>query len=69
MNIIKRLVFLAAAAAGLLALTALPARAADNFPSKPIQLVIPFAAGATDNMLRPFAEKMGEFLGQPLVMN
>ena len=69
MNITKRLVFLAAAAAGALALAAWPARAADNFPSKPIQLVIPFAPGDTDNMLRAFVEKMGEFLGQPVVMN
>jgi len=69
MNIKKRLVLLAAAAAGLMALAALPARAADNFPSKPIQLVIPFAPGDTDSMLRPFVDKMAEFLGQPVVLN
>lgn len=62
---------LAAAAIGVLALIGLPAQAQSNepFPSKPIQLVIPFAPGDTDNMLRPFVEKMGEFLGQPLVLN
>jgi tripartite-type tricarboxylate transporter receptor subunit TctC len=43
--------------------------AAQAFPSKPIQLVIPFAPGDTDQMLRPFTDKMGEFLGQPIVMN
>ena len=61
--------FLSIAALSFLALAASPARAAENFPSKPIQLVIPFAPGDTDNMLRPFAEKMGEFLGQPVVLN
>ena len=61
--------FLAIAAFGFLALAGSPARAAENFPSKPLQLVIPFAPGDTDNMLRPFAEKMAEFLGQPVVLN
>lgn len=61
--------FLAVAAVGFLALVGSPARAAENFPNRPIQLVIPFAPGDTDNMLRPFAEKMGEFLGQPVVLN
>lgn len=60
---------LAIAALGFLALATSPARAAENFPGKPIQLVIPFAPGDTDNMLRPFAEKMAEFLGQPVVLN
>ena len=55
----------AAAAAGFLALAVAPAAAAENFPVKPIQLVIPFAPGDTDNMLRPFVERMAEFLGQP----
>ena len=45
------------------------AQSTEPFPNKPIQLVIPFAPGDTDNMLRPFVDKMGEFLGQPLVMN
>jgi tripartite-type tricarboxylate transporter receptor subunit TctC len=47
----------------------LPGHAADPFPSKPIQLVIPFAPGDTDNMIRPFADRMGEFLGQPVVLS
>ena len=47
----------------------LPGHAADPFPSKAIQLVIPFAPGDTDNMIRPFADRMGEFLGQPVVLS
>jgi tripartite-type tricarboxylate transporter receptor subunit TctC len=37
-----------------------------NFPSKPIQVIIPFAPGDTDQVLRPFIERMPEFLGQPM---
>ena len=51
------------------ALAATPARSAEPFPVKPIQLVIPFAPGDTDNMLRPFVERMVEFLRQPIVLN
>ena len=48
-----------------LSLLALPAaHAADAFPTKSVQVIIPFAPGDTDNMLRPFIDKMGEFLGQ-----
>ena len=39
-----------------------------RFPSKPIQVIIPFQPGDTDNLLRPFIEKMPEFLGQPVTM-
>ena len=44
------------------------AQAAEPFPTKSIQIVIPFAPGDTDNMLRPFLDKMGEFLGQPVIL-
>jgi tripartite-type tricarboxylate transporter receptor subunit TctC len=37
-----------------------------KFPSKPIQVIIPFQPGDTDNLLRPFVEKMPEYLGQPV---
>ena len=62
---------LAAVAIGAATLTALPtqAQSTEPFPNKPIQLIIPFAPGDTDNMLRPFVDKMGEFLGQPIVLN
>ena len=63
----KSLKYLLRATAALAIVTA-PAHAADPFPTKPIQLVIPFAPGDTDSMLRPVVEKMAEFLGQPIVM-
>jgi tripartite-type tricarboxylate transporter receptor subunit TctC len=45
-----------------------PSAAERKFPSKPIQVIIPFQPGDTDNLLRPFLEKMPEFLGQPVTM-
>jgi tripartite-type tricarboxylate transporter receptor subunit TctC len=49
-------------------LFSLSAQSAEPFPTKSIQVVIPFAPGDTDNMLRPFLDKMGEFLGQPVLL-
>lgn len=37
-----------------------------KFPTKPIQIIVPFQPGETDNVLRPFIEKMPEYLGQPV---
>ena len=37
-----------------------------KFPTKSIQVIIPFSPGDTDNNLRPFIEKIPEYLGQPL---
>ncbi|QYY29067.1 MULTISPECIES: Bug family tripartite tricarboxylate transporter substrate binding protein [Cupriavidus] len=43
---------------------------AETYPSKPIMLVVPFAAGGTVNMMgRLVAENMGEKLGQPVVVD
>lgn len=42
---------------------------ADNYPSKPIKAIVPFAPGsATDQIGRAFAAKMAESLGQPVVI-
>lgn len=40
--------------------------AKEKFPVKPIQVIIPFQPGDTDNQFRPFVEKMPEYLGQPV---
>jgi tripartite-type tricarboxylate transporter receptor subunit TctC len=54
--------------AALLVLTAVPA-AADEFPSRPITLVVPYAAGGgNDVMARTVAEKMSRTLGQQIVV-
>ncbi len=48
----------------------LPALAsAQAYPNQPIQVVSPFAPGSTDQMLRPYLEKLPEFLGQPAVLS
>lgn len=39
-----------------------------KFPTRPIQVIIPFQPGDTDNLLRPFVEKMPEYLGQPVTL-
>lgn len=48
---------------------ALSAPAHAGYPARPVQLIIPFSPGDTDQMLRPITEKMGQYLGQPIVMN
>jgi tripartite-type tricarboxylate transporter receptor subunit TctC len=60
-----RLAFLAGVAAAVMAGPAL----AQNYPARPITMVIPFAAGGpTDVLGRVVAAKMGESLGQQVVV-
>jgi len=57
-------------ALGLLCAFALsPAAAQDNFPSRPIRIVVPFPAGGpTDILSRIVAQKMSESFGQPVIV-
>ena len=42
---------------------------ADNYPSKPIKAIVPFAPGSTtDQIGRAFATKISEALGQPIII-
>ena len=60
---------LAAASVVTWALAGVTARAEDNYPSRPLQLIIPFAAGGpTDIVGRIMAAKMGELLDQQIVV-
>ena len=64
----RRLVLAAAAAAGLATLPAtVLAQAA--YPAKPITMIVPFAAGGpTDALARVLTQKMGEKLGQQIIV-
>lgn len=65
--------FLATVLLGLMvsasAVVPVQAQPTPGYPNQPIQLVSPFAPGSTDAMLRPFVERLPEFLGQPVVLN
>ncbi|BEP38854.1 tripartite tricarboxylate transporter substrate binding protein (plasmid) [Variovorax sp. V59] len=70
-NRMSRRGFNAAAGAGI-ALAALSplANAQSAFPSKPIRIVVPFAAGGpTDLMARAIARNMAPSLGQPVIVD
>lgn len=65
----RRLLALAGASALLAGLGATPAQAQD-FPSKPIRLVVPFTpGGVTDTGARVVAERLGARLGQQVVVD
>lgn len=60
---------LAAIAVAAFAVAASDTQAADNFPSRPVQMIIPFAAGGpTDIVGRIMSAKMGEILGQTFIV-
>jgi tripartite-type tricarboxylate transporter receptor subunit TctC len=60
----------AVAALCLASLTPLAALAQGAYPTKPIRVVVPFAAGSTTDIIaRAIADKMGAGLGQPMVID
>lgn len=56
---------------GLSALSVLSGRSfAQNFPSHPVRMIVPFPpGGGFDAIARPVAERMGQALGQPIVVD
>jgi tripartite-type tricarboxylate transporter receptor subunit TctC len=52
----------------ILAGATMPAKA-DNYPSRPIRLIVPFAAGgAADSVARIIGKRVGDALGQTFVI-
>jgi tripartite-type tricarboxylate transporter receptor subunit TctC len=61
--------FLASLTIALAALSSGAATAQDKWPSRPVTVIVPFAAGGnTDVMARIFAEHLGKRLGQQFVI-
>nr|WP_244609943.1 tripartite tricarboxylate transporter substrate binding protein [Lampropedia puyangensis] len=59
---------MAAWAAALCAATS-TVQAQDNYPNKPIRVVVPFAAGSTTDLIaRAIGDKVGQSLGQTMVI-
>jgi tripartite-type tricarboxylate transporter receptor subunit TctC len=47
----------------------LPARAADDYPAKPVRVIVGYLPGGPiDVVLRPLAQKLAESMGQPFVI-
>jgi len=65
-RVLKNVLFAALAAASL---AAGPAHAADNWPSKPIKIIVPYTpGGSTDIVTRIVMEKLGPRLNQTIVV-
>jgi tripartite-type tricarboxylate transporter receptor subunit TctC len=47
---------------------ALPARAQD-YPTRPVRVIVPYAAGGTDQYIRVLQPEIAQALGQPLVID
>jgi tripartite-type tricarboxylate transporter receptor subunit TctC len=58
------------AALAVLALAFSTAAVAQQYPNKPVRMIVPFAPGGnTDIIARVFAPKMGEMLGQQVIID
>lgn len=65
-RVIRNVLFAALAAAGV---ATGPAHAADNWPSKPIKIIVPYTpGGSTDIVTRIVMEKLGPRLNQTIVV-
>ena len=59
----------AALFAGSLMLTAAPAQAQQDYPNKPITIVVPLAPGSgMDSLVRLYADKLQQSLGKPVIV-
>ncbi|MDB5821996.1 MAG: LacI family transcriptional regulator [Herminiimonas sp.] len=66
----RRSLLLASLGAAFLACAASPCFAADAWPTKPVTIVIPFAAGGTTDIIgREVGQKLSEELKQPVIID
>ena len=69
MRFTRRIIFTRMALAAAVAFS-FSAHAADSWPSKPISLVVPFAAGGTTDILaREVGQKLNQALNQPFIID
>jgi tripartite-type tricarboxylate transporter receptor subunit TctC len=67
---VRKIIASVIAAAAVMSLAAAPIARADDFPSRPVHIVIAFPAGGpTDFVGRVVAEKMRDTLGQPVIID
>lgn len=65
----RRACFIAAGTVALLG-TIAPALAQDNFPSKPITIVVPYPPGGSNDVFaRTIAKEMGDYFKQPVIVD
>ncbi|MCD2514315.1 Bug family tripartite tricarboxylate transporter substrate binding protein [Comamonas endophytica] len=66
----QRRLFAASLLAAALGAFASPALAQPNWPNRPVRLIVPYPAGGpVDQLARTIAPKLGEKLGQPIVID
>jgi len=68
MRVIRTLCALSMAVGLILVSADMNFAAGAKYPTKPIQVTVAFAPGDTDVVLRPYIEKMPEYLGQPMTI-
>jgi tripartite-type tricarboxylate transporter receptor subunit TctC len=67
MHVLRNLAGLLAIA--LVGVALVPAAHAQSFPNKPIRIIVPYApGGAGDTLSRSVGRRMGEILGQPVIV-
>lgn len=61
--------FFCAAAAATVALAASSALAADEWPTKPVRLIVPYTAGGSNDVVaRVYGERLAAYWGQPVIV-
>lgn len=70
MNVSKRNATILLGSIALSGFVGAHAWAQDAFPTRPVRLIVPYAAGGgTDILARQLTKKVGELLGQPIVVD